>query len=156
SGYLEIPRSPKNNNSSRLYDNNRQLEISFFNNPDKDVTAVGYKVIGIPLTFKTFSAETTKILYEMFKNTIATCLKNTNLATPVCEDYRELFKSRTQRSLFQEVHFLFNTQIEDEQLGIRLYSISYAWVTIRLAHRRPKIINKVGKIVPNDATIYIT
>ncbi|KZS03114.1 Uncharacterized protein APZ42_034224 [Daphnia magna] len=81
-GYLEIPRSPERNNSSRLYDDNRQLEISFFNKPDKHVTAVGYKLIGIPLTYLTFPAETKKILYEMFKNTIATCLKNTNLATP--------------------------------------------------------------------------
>ncbi|KAK4037681.1 hypothetical protein OUZ56_029712 [Daphnia magna] len=44
-GYLEIPRSPENNNSSRLYDDNGQLEISFFNKPDKDVSAVGYKDI---------------------------------------------------------------------------------------------------------------
>ncbi|KZS06172.1 Uncharacterized protein APZ42_030454 [Daphnia magna] len=92
----------------------------------------------------------------MFKNTIATCLKNTNLATPVCEDYRELYKSRPQRSLLQEVHFLFDTQVEDEQLGIHLYSISYAWGTLRLAHRRPKIIKGDGKIVQKDATIYIT
>ncbi|XP_045027913.1 LOW QUALITY PROTEIN: uncharacterized protein LOC116932457 [Daphnia magna] len=92
----------------------------------------------------------------MFKNTIATCLINTNLATPVCEDYRELYKSRPQRSLLQEVHFLFDTQVEDEQLGIRLYSISYAWGTLRLAHRRPKIIKEDGKIVQKDATIYIT
>ncbi|KAK4017537.1 hypothetical protein OUZ56_032949 [Daphnia magna] len=92
----------------------------------------------------------------MFKNTIATCLKNTNLATPVCEDYRELYKSRPQRSLLQEVHFLFDTQVENEKLGIRLYSISYAWETLRLAHRRPKIIKEDGKIVQKDATIYIT
>ncbi|KAK4028686.1 hypothetical protein OUZ56_021690 [Daphnia magna] len=91
----------------------------------------------------------------MFKNTIATCLKNTNLATPVCEHYRELYKSRPQRSLLQEVYFLFDTQVEDEQLGIRLYSISYAWGTIRLAHRRPKMIKEDGKIVQKDATIYI-
>ncbi|KAK4015058.1 hypothetical protein OUZ56_030048 [Daphnia magna] len=59
-GYLEIPRSPERNNSSRLYDDNRQLEISFFNKPDKHVTAVGYKLIGIPLTYLTFPAETKK------------------------------------------------------------------------------------------------
>ncbi|KAK4006529.1 hypothetical protein OUZ56_011683 [Daphnia magna] len=59
----------------------------------------------------------------MFKNTIATCLKNTNLDTPVCEDYRDLYKSRPQRSLLQEVHLLFDTQVEDEQLGIRIYRV---------------------------------
>ncbi|KZR95875.1 Uncharacterized protein APZ42_010102, partial [Daphnia magna] len=37
-----------------------------------------------------------------------------------------------------------------------LYSISYAWGTLRLAHRRPKIIKEDGKIVQKDATIYIT
>ncbi|KAK4017564.1 hypothetical protein OUZ56_033070 [Daphnia magna] len=155
-GYLELPREPESDNSSRLYDTSRQIEISFLNKPDKDIAPVGHKVVGIPLTYLTFPAETTKILYEMFKNTIATCLKNTNLATPVCEDYRELYKSRPQRSLLQEVHFLFDTQVEDEQLGIRLYSISYAWGTLRLAHRRPKIIKEDGKIVQKDITIYIT
>ncbi|KAK4015065.1 hypothetical protein OUZ56_030055 [Daphnia magna] len=155
-GYLELPREPESDNSSRLYDTSRQIEISFLNKPDKDIAPVGHKVVGIPLTYLTFPAETTKILYEMFKNTIATCLKNTNLATPVCEDYRELYKSRPQRSLLQEVHFLFDTQVEDEQLGIRLYSISYAWGTLRLAHRRPKIIKEDGKIVQKDTTIYIT
>ncbi|KZS02335.1 Uncharacterized protein APZ42_000668, partial [Daphnia magna] len=141
-GYLEIPREPESDNSSRLYDTSRQIKISFLNIPDKDIVPIGYKVVGIPLTYLTFPAETTKILYDMFKNTIATCLKNTNLATPVREDYRELYKSRPQ--------------VEDEQLGIRLYSISYAWGTLRLAHRRPKIIKEDGKIVQKDATIYIT
>ncbi|KAK4037604.1 hypothetical protein OUZ56_029635 [Daphnia magna] len=155
-GYLELPREPESDNSSRLYDTSRQIEISFLNKPDKDIVSVGHKVVGIPLTYLTFPAETTKILYEMFKNTIATCLKNTNLATPVCEDNRELYKSRPQRSLLQEVHFLFDPQVEDEKLGIRLYSISYAWGTLRLAHRRPKIIKEDGKIVQKDATIYIT
>ncbi|KZS02415.1 Uncharacterized protein APZ42_000554, partial [Daphnia magna] len=111
-GYLEIPREPESDNSSRLYDTSRQIEITFLNKPDKDIVPIGYKVVGIPLTYLSFPAETTKILYEMFKNTIATCLKKTNLATPVCEDYRELYKSRPQRSLLQEVPFLFDTQVE--------------------------------------------
>ncbi|KAK4007029.1 hypothetical protein OUZ56_012184 [Daphnia magna] len=117
-GYLEIPREPESDNSSRLYDTSRQIEISFLNKPDKDIVPIGHKVVGIPLT--------------------------------------ELYKSNPQRSLLQEVHFLFDTQVEDEQLGIRLYSISYAWGTLRLAHRRPKIIKEDGKIVQKDATIYIT
>ncbi|KZS10100.1 Uncharacterized protein APZ42_025514 [Daphnia magna] len=89
-----------------------------------------------------------------------TAIPATPLPSPVkgnvCKDYRELCKSRSQSSLLREVHFLFNTQIEDEQLGIRLYSISYAWGTIRLVHKKPKIINEDGKIVQNDTTIYIT
>ncbi|KAK4007198.1 hypothetical protein OUZ56_012358 [Daphnia magna] len=155
-GYLEIPREPESDNSSRLYDTSRQIEISFLNKPDKDIVPIGHKMVGIPLTYLTFPAETTKMFYEMFKNTIATCLKNTNLATPVCEDYRELYKSRPQRSLLQEVHFLFDIQVEDEQLGIRFYSISYAWGTLRLALRRPKIIKEDRKIVQKNATIYFT
>ncbi|KAI9565109.1 hypothetical protein GHT06_008877 [Daphnia sinensis] len=78
-GYLEIPRTPEINNSSRLYDDIRQIEISFLNKPDKVVAATGFKVTGIPLTYLTFPAETTKILYETFKATINICLKNTNL-----------------------------------------------------------------------------
>ncbi|KAK4003818.1 hypothetical protein OUZ56_005570 [Daphnia magna] len=42
-GYLEIPPSPESNHSSHLYDDNRQLEILFFNKPDKDIAVVGYK-----------------------------------------------------------------------------------------------------------------
>ncbi|KAK4006511.1 hypothetical protein OUZ56_011665 [Daphnia magna] len=80
-GYVEIPREPESGNSSRLYDTSRQIEISFLNKPDKDIVPIGHKVVGIPLTYLTFPAETTKILYEMFKNSIVTCLKNTNLAT---------------------------------------------------------------------------
>ncbi|KAI9553657.1 hypothetical protein GHT06_021584 [Daphnia sinensis] len=113
-GYLEIPRAPEINNSSRLLDDIRQIEISFLNKPDKDVAATGFKVTGIPLTYLTFPAETTKILYETFKATINICLKNTNLITSVCEEYRYLHKSRPQRSLLQEVQFLFNTPIKDE------------------------------------------
>ncbi|KAK4006533.1 hypothetical protein OUZ56_011687 [Daphnia magna] len=117
-GYLEIPRELESDNSSRLYDTSRKIEISFLNKPDKDIVPIGHKVVGIPLT--------------------------------------ELYKSRPQRSLLQGVHFLFDTQVEDDQLGIRLDSISYAWGTLRLAHRRPKIIKEDGKIVQKDATIYIT
>ncbi|KAI9551259.1 hypothetical protein GHT06_002332 [Daphnia sinensis] len=155
-GYLEIPRTPEINNSSRLYDDVRQIEISFLNKPDRDVAATGFKVTGIPLTYLTFPAETTKILYETFKDTINICLKNTNLITSVCEEYRDLYKSRQQRSLLQEVQFLFNTPIKDEQLGIRLYSISYAWGTIRLVHKKAKIIYEEGKILQQNATLYIS
>ncbi|KAI9557148.1 hypothetical protein GHT06_016955 [Daphnia sinensis] len=153
-GYLEIPRTPEINNSSRLYDDIRQIEISFLNKPDKDVAATGFKVTGIPLTYLTFPAETTKILYETFKATINICLKNTNLITSVYEEYRDLHKSRPQRSLLQEVKFLFNTPIKDEQLGIRLYSISYAWGTIRLVHKKAKVIYEEGKISQQNATLY--
>ncbi|KAK4045615.1 hypothetical protein OUZ56_033302 [Daphnia magna] len=127
-GYLEIPREPESDNSSRLYDTSRQIEISFLNKPDKDIVLIGYKVVGIPLTTQSQHA-----------------LKIPTLPHP-CVKTRELYKSRPQRSLLQEVHFLFDTQVEDEQLGIRLYSISYAWGTLRLAHRRPKIIKEDGKI----------
>ncbi|KAI9551348.1 hypothetical protein GHT06_005864 [Daphnia sinensis] len=144
-GYLEIPRTPEINNSSRLYDDVRQIEISFLNKPDKDVAATGFKVTGIPLTYLTFPAETTKILYETFKDTINICLKNTNLITSVCEEYRDLYKSRPQRSLLQEVQFLFNTPIKDEQLGIRLYSISYAWGLFDWYTRKQKLSTKKEK-----------
>ncbi|KAK4013607.1 hypothetical protein OUZ56_026160 [Daphnia magna] len=125
-GYPEIPRTPESDNTSRLYDTSRQIEISFLNKPDKDIVPIGHKVVGIPLTYLTFPAETTKIVYEMFKTTLTTCLQNTNLDTSVCNDYRELYKSRTRRWTLQDVQFLFNSPLEDEQLGNRLYSISYA------------------------------
>ncbi|KAI9550707.1 hypothetical protein GHT06_006210 [Daphnia sinensis] len=69
---------------------------------------------------------------------------------------KDLHKSRPQRSLLQEVQFLFNTPIEDEQLGIRLYSISYAWGTIQLVHKKEKVIYEEGKISQKNATLYIS
>ncbi|KAK4045622.1 hypothetical protein OUZ56_033309 [Daphnia magna] len=42
-GYLEIPREPESDNSSRLYDTSRQIEISFLNKPDKDIVPIGYR-----------------------------------------------------------------------------------------------------------------
>ncbi|KZR98291.1 Uncharacterized protein APZ42_006360, partial [Daphnia magna] len=39
-GYLEIPREPESDNSSRLYDTSRQIEISFLNKPDKDIVPI--------------------------------------------------------------------------------------------------------------------
>ncbi|KAI9555943.1 hypothetical protein GHT06_018484 [Daphnia sinensis] len=79
------------------------------------------------------------------------------IATPtVCEEYIDLHKSRPQRSPLQEVQFLFNTPIKDEQLGIRLYSISYAWGTIRLVHKKAKVIYEEGKISQKNATLYIS
>lgn len=119
-GYLEIPRTLETVNTSHLYDPNRQIEISFLNKLEKEKIQIGYKVIGIPLTYLTFSAETTEVLYEIFKNTLATCLKNTNLDTSVCSDYRELYQSRLKCSTYQQVRFLLNNFLEDEYLGNRL------------------------------------
>ncbi|KAK4006857.1 hypothetical protein OUZ56_012013 [Daphnia magna] len=90
----------------------------------------------------------------MFKATLTTCLQNINLDTSVCNDYRELYKSRTRRWTLQDVQSLFNSPLEDEQLGTRLYSISYAWGTIRLAHRKTAVIEE-GKLVQKNLTIYI-
>ncbi|KAK4037723.1 Uncharacterized protein APZ42_031083 [Daphnia magna] len=154
-GYLEIPRIPESDNTSRLYDTSRQIEISFLNKPDKDIVPIGHKVVGNPLTYLTFPAETTNILYETFKTTLTTCLQNTDLDTSVCNDYRELYKSRTRRWTLKVVQFLFNNPLEDEQLGTRLYSISYAWGNIRLAHRKMVVIEEEGKLVQKNLTIYI-
>ncbi|KAK4006902.1 hypothetical protein OUZ56_012057 [Daphnia magna] len=53
-GYLEIPQIPESDNTSRLYDTCRQIEISFLNKPDNDIVPIGHKVVGIPLTYLTF------------------------------------------------------------------------------------------------------
>lgn len=92
----------------------------------------------------------------MFKTTLTTCLQNTNLDTSVSNDYRELHQSRTRRWILQDVQFIFNSPLEDEQLGTRLYSISYAWGTIRLAHRKMAIIEEEGKLVQKNLAIYIS
>ncbi|KZS03381.1 Uncharacterized protein APZ42_033899 [Daphnia magna] len=132
-GFLEIPRIPESDDTSRLYDTSRQIEISQSGWNPSDVLDV--------------SCRNNKILYEMFKTTLTTCLQNTGLDTSVCNDYRELYKSKTRRWTLQDVQFLFNSPLEDEQLGTRLYSISYAWGTIRLAHRTMAVIEEEGKLV---------
>ncbi|KAK4006782.1 hypothetical protein OUZ56_011940 [Daphnia magna] len=119
-GYLEIPRIPESDNTSRLYDTSRQIEISFLNKPDKDIVPIGHIVVGIPLTYSTFPAETTKILCAMFKTTLTTCHQNTEMDTSVCNDYSELYKSRTRRWTLQDIQFLIKNPLEDEQLGTQL------------------------------------
>ncbi|KAK4015052.1 hypothetical protein OUZ56_030042 [Daphnia magna] len=61
----------------------------------------------------------------------------------------------TRRWTLQDVQILFNNPLEDEQLGTGLYSISYAWGTIRLAHRKIAVIKEEGKLVQKILTIYI-
>ncbi|KAK4045272.1 hypothetical protein OUZ56_032810 [Daphnia magna] len=143
---LEIPRIPESDNTIRLYGTSRQIEISFLNQLDKDIVPIGHKGVGISQTNNK---------NEMFKTTFTTCLQNTDLDSSVCNDYRVLYKSRTRRWTLQDVQILFNNPLEDEQLGTGLYSISYAWGTIRLAHRKIAVIKEEGKLVQKILTIYI-
>lgn len=53
------------------------------------------------------------------------------------------------------VSFILNSPFEDENLGNRLYSISYAWGTISLGHRKKVSIEEEGKIVNKSTTVYI-
>ncbi|KAI9549992.1 hypothetical protein GHT06_007060 [Daphnia sinensis] len=126
-GFLELTQTSEIVNTSRLLDKNRQIEITFYNKPDnenKELAQPGFKVVGIPLTFLIFPPEATMKLYKLYKNTLSSCMDQTNIDSWACNEYATT--KRSKRSIQQEVKFLLNQPFEEE-LGKRLYSISYAW-----------------------------
>lgn len=79
-----------------------------------------------------------------------------NLDNSAFNNYNELYQSGQKRSILQEVQFLLNSPFEHEYLRNRLYSISYAWGTVKLGHKKTVAIEEEGKKVSKNATVYIT
>ncbi|KAI9558386.1 hypothetical protein GHT06_015162 [Daphnia sinensis] len=88
-------------------------------------------------------------LYKLYKNTLSSCMDQTNIDSWACNEYATT--KRSKNSIQQEVKFLLNQPFEEE-LGKRLYSISYAWGSIRLGH--PKLTRNENK-EKQDTIIYI-
>jgi hypothetical protein len=136
--YLELTQTDENNDISRLVDTQRQVEISFYNTPDRSNSELSsaFKVVGMPKTFLLFPVKTTSELYRIYKNIFILCNDTKIADSELCKKtlnskikWHE--SNQRKRSVNNEITFLSK---DDEELteGKRLYSISYAWGTISL------------------------
>ncbi|KZS09703.1 Uncharacterized protein APZ42_026009 [Daphnia magna] len=127
--YLELTNTYTS--LSILLDSTRQIEITFLNKPDrenKELTQPGYKVLGIPLTFRIFQPKASAKLYHLYKLTLTSCLA--------------------------PLTWLL-LQIADTEFGKRLYNISYAGGPLILGHLRGTQIIESGKVADKNTIVYI-
>jgi hypothetical protein len=69
-GYLELTQTDVNNNISRLVDTQRQVEISFCNNPDRyNIELQAAFPVGMLKTFLLFPTNKSDNLYRLYKHT---------------------------------------------------------------------------------------
>ena len=136
--YIELTQTDEHNNRSRLVDNLRQIEITFYNTPTlRELRQPLFAVEGIPKTFLLFPTSTNDRLYRIYKNVFASCENHT--LTPLCRTLlkdSEWRENRAERSIAAEIQFLLNHEDADTASGKRLYSISYAWGTLQLGNPR--------------------
>jgi hypothetical protein len=85
--YLELTQTDINNNISRLVDTQRQVEISFYNTPDRSNNELPsvFKVVGIPKTFLLFPPKTTNELYRIYKNIFIICNDTEKAESDLCK-----------------------------------------------------------------------
>jgi hypothetical protein len=85
--YLELTQTDVNNNISRLVDTQRQVEISFYNTPDRSNSELPsvFKVVGIPQTFLLFHPKTTNELYRIYKNIFIICNDTEKAESDLCK-----------------------------------------------------------------------
>ncbi|KAI9560569.1 hypothetical protein GHT06_011516 [Daphnia sinensis] len=123
-GFLELTHTSEIVNISRLLDKNRQIEITFYNKPDNE-----NKELAQP-GFKVVGIPLTFLIFPP-------------------EATMQLYK--LYKNTLSSLKFLLNQPFEEE-LGKRLYSISYAWGSIRLGHSK---LTRNGNKEKQDAIIYI-
>ena len=144
---IELTELSVHNNISRLIDSNRQVEISFYSIGDHSIKFIPgpvFQILGMPKTFLTFPQNTSNAIYNNFKSAVLECDRNnqsdfcTNLIKHDnwSRDKEEKQGERPTRSITSEVAFLLNNADADVEEDKRLYSLSYAWGTIRLGHPR--------------------
>ena len=74
-GYLELTQTDVNNNISRLVDTKRQIEISFYNNPDRlTYVQAAFPVVGMPKTFLIFPTNASECSAPILGRTLFTFL----------------------------------------------------------------------------------
>jgi hypothetical protein len=154
--YLEFTQTDENNNISRLVDTQRQVEISFYNTPDRSNSELPsvFKVVGVPKTFLFFPQKTTNELYRIYKNIFIICNDTEKAESDLCKKtlnskIKRHESNQQKRSIPDEVKFLHS---EDEELedGNRLYKISYAWGTLTL---KDKIDRESGDPFNSEKTL---
>ncbi len=156
--YVELTQTDEHNNRSRLVDNLRQIEITFYNTPTlRELQLPIFAVEGIPKTFLSFPTSTIERLYRIYKNVFTPCENNT--MTPLC---RTLLRNnkwhepyRPERSITSEIQFLLTHEDADTASGKRLYSISYAWGTIQLG--KPRMITDPTKTrIEKEVQVFVS
>jgi len=146
--YVELTQTDEKNNLSRLVDNTRQIEITFFNNPDASETKQPiFAVEGMPKTFLLFPSDTNKALFRIYTYAFLPCKYPNNTQPTLCKtlsnenEWQDPIKRKI--SINSEIQFLLTHEDEEAAAGKRLYSISYAWGTLQLG--TPRIITNHEK-----------
>jgi len=160
--YVELTQTDEKNNISRLIDNTRQIEITFFNNPDASETKNPiFAVEGMPKTFLLFPSDTNKILFRIYSNVFLPCKNLNSTKSTLCRtlpnenDWKESNEHRQTRSINSEIQFLLTHEDEEAAAGKRLYSISYAWGTLQLG--TPRMIPNPNKTkIEKEVQVFMT
>ena len=88
-GYLELTQTDVNNNISRLVDTQRQIEISFYNIPDRlTYVQAAFPVVGMPKTFLIFPTNASENLYRIYKHTFVLCKTPERVTSELCRNLR--------------------------------------------------------------------
>ncbi len=91
--YLELTQTDVDHNISRLVNTQRQVEISFYNTPDRSNNELPsvFKVVGMPRTFLLFPAKTNHELYCINKNIFILCNETKKAESDL---YKKTLKSK--------------------------------------------------------------
>ncbi|KZS03121.1 Uncharacterized protein APZ42_034238 [Daphnia magna] len=100
------------------------------------------------------NGETTTKLYKNFKTSLPCCENQVNVDTWSCNEYADPVASKVKRSTNNEIEF-FDNRAEKEAMGKRLYSISYAWGSIRMGHPIITNIRENGIMTKKDTIAYL-
>ena len=75
--YLELTQTDVNNKISRYVDTQRQVEMSFYNTPDRSNSELPsvFKVVGMPKTVLLFPSKTKNERYRIYKNIFLSVMK---------------------------------------------------------------------------------
>jgi hypothetical protein len=160
--YVEFTQTSEKNNISRVIDNTRQIEITFFNNPDvRELKHPIFAVEGVPKTFLSFPDTTNKMLFRIYANVFVPCKISNNTKSSLCKtllqvkEWTESHEHRIRKSINSEIKFLLTHEDEEAAAGKRLYSISYAWGTLQLGI--PRIIPSHDKTkIEKEVQVFIT
>ena len=158
-GYLELTQTDVNNNISRLVDTQRQIEISFYNIPDRlNYDQATFPVVGMPKTFLIFPTNTSENLYQIYRHAFVICKNLEKANSEFCKNFQTDawpgHHNRRKRNISQEVKFIYNKD-EEVTKDNRLYSISYAWGTITLKDEIDLTTNYLPSITKSLEKLYM-
>ncbi len=116
-GYLELTQTDVKNNISRLVDTQRQIEISFYNIPDRSsYVQASFPVVGMPKTFLIFPTNTSEKLYQIHRHAFLICKIQPAPNSEFCKHFQTDawpgHHNRRKRNISQEVKFIYNKEEE--------------------------------------------